>query len=622
MNRIAFCAKSISPLFKSIPQYTKKIPYASISSSYKNYCAFTEYNSYINNKKENLKNKNLPFTERLVKKNSNSYSILIYDSDTNKKCFNNQIRDESERINNLFIIDESLKKNNSFIKVGVIDTTQKNYISENFSLAVAQGIHPRNFSSIGAIKNQSALNTEKIDNYHKKIPKTGYYFDFKNLFDVLTDIITSIDNNFKSYLLKTNASDTCAIIIEKQDNKLKLKFYNPESSTNTYKIFILRHVDDIKHLAISDFMNLLQILYSYFKEYKVILSTETVTTNNEADIKILGDITISKVSRMLASGHYKTELVPKNEYIFDDIERLDDNDRRTEIIYDTYLYCFNKKIQLPILVDERNAFMIACNRNHVESIKDYIDDVLNLPYNVSDRIKFLFFDSPGSIYNSMLYNTSEAWEVFFTATLENKTLSSEDKIYLLISKFASPILNLDLLYDDFMFIDGDDIFTYRLEIFNKYLEGILNTDTFTGEEKIKIIIKTLEGNFFYRLFVLEKLDFFKSYLDIILNNENISYKTKLSLLKVAESKDIKERRLYDISSSVYLIRTITYITKIITSTLRIEDKQYLLDIENDFACAHVLQHLEITNPEIAKKCIDIIPSYRKTKEWEKNKKID
>ncbi len=62
----------------------------------------------------------------------------------------------------------------------------------------------------------------------------------------------------------------------------------------------------------------------------------------------------------------------------------------------------------------------------------------------------------------------------------------------------------------------------------------------------------------------------------------------------------------------YESSAIAYVTKIITSTLSTTDKQYLLHIENDPACAHSLQQLvKRRNPEIAKLCIDIIPSYKK-----------
>jgi hypothetical protein len=589
MNRIAFFAKSISPLFKSAPQYTKKTPYAAISSSYKKYCAFTEYNAYIANKKEDLKNNNIPFTERLVTKNSDSYSILMYDSDTNKKYFNGQIR------------NEIFKRN-------------KYYISENFSLAVAQGLHPREFSSIKAIKSQPALNTENITNYYKKISTTGHHFYFSNFFYILDGIAESVANkpynNSQSYLLQTTSLDTCAIIMEKKDNKLWLKFYNPLSATNTYKIFILRHADDINHLVTSDFMNLLHRLSNYLKQDKVILNTETITTNKEADIEIFSSTTTNKVAKMPDTEHYKTELVQRNKDIYD-INKLDLKDVIASVIYDTYLYLFNKKINFPILDYKYIHFLVTCYINDVKLIKDHIDNVLNSPYDVFDKIEFLDTEFPGCIRKSMLYNTSEAWEIFFTATLENKTISSEDKMRLFRCGFSSPILNLCLLYDES--IDShkkEKIHENLLKTFNKYIEDILNTDAFTVEEKIKLMNNIAPRSIISILFDMQlPISFLKSYADIILNNKNISDKTKVSVLDLKSDKDTKKVLYGDMN---YESSAIAYVTKIITSTLSTTDKQYLLHIENDPACAHSLQQLvKRRNPEIAKLCIDIIPSYKK-----------
>jgi hypothetical protein len=596
MNKIAFLAKKTTPLFKNLTQFSKKSPCFSMRYSCNLDITSKDYLAYIENKKRYLIDNKLPFTERAISNNLQKYSILIHDSDSNKNYLNNKIQDKD------FI-------GNTFIR-------NKNYRCENFSLAVAQGIHPREFFSIEAIKSQPALKSEHIDNYNKKIPKSAYYISFNNLLDALTDIATLISNkpynNSQGYLLITT-NHAYAIIVEKKDNRLILKFYDPDKATNCYKIFILNNANDINHLGIYDFMNLLD-KYRYFSQnFGALLSIETVTTNKEACIQILGDITTTKIAGLLNYGHYKTGIIPKNNDILNPVIFNEIPGMPNLFFIKWILPNFSKKT--PIFYCKIYGFVQACFKNHAESINDYIKDILSLPCNVQDKIKALNFPYTGSIYNSMLDNSSVAWEVFYTTVLKSKDISPEDKITLLSYKFKSPRSNLYMLSCKYII---EKYYKYRLQMFNKYLEDILNANTLTEYTKIKLITgDNINGKFWitYLFKNNNKLKFLESYLDKILNTQNISNKAKVSLLDFKLPMVEKELLLYDGDSiSLSVNFALTYITKIITSTLSINDKQYLLDIKKFNLCEDTLKALEKNNPEVAQLCIDTIPAYSKMKD--------
>jgi hypothetical protein len=613
---IASTGKKTTPLFKqnifsynpfeSLPVFLngkdgkcKKHIVTTISA--KNHNKLCEYQKYINKKKVALNKRKISFIEKEVsrdKKNINNGDknfLLIYDTTSEVKKFNNKVE----------IDDDSYR--------------YKNYVCQDFAVAVANGAKPSEFNSIEAIKAHPALAYQHINNFYTKIAKEAYYFNIDQLATVLKSITYAIykkDQNITKGYVFFYDLHAMAINITKQKTAIEIQFYDP-NKTNVAKKVIIFHPEDTESLNINDFILQLEKIIYFPSNKAVLLSSEKVTKTSAVTVKILGDVSEMDLGFLLAFGQYSKKLNIPDDIIIKPM--ISQSHSVTRAIISWAFPSLTAKI--PYYYKQVSGFVAACHSKHLDAISNYVDDVLSSNHSIEDKISAIYSDG-GCTYikSSIFLGEDNLWEVVIKGILKNKHISSSEKVLFLSAiseEYKLPVVAVSIVTP--VFAENDKTATKipnteaQLATLKKLVNYILTTDNLTEAAKIQLIKGNPVQDYFWIRFTIDfkslEKNFlvFSTYLEIILNCDKISESTKNSLLDLHVKHTEKEKILYEEAIKAENFKfAISYIEQITKSSLSLTAKQQLLHIENKDTFLALCTELEKTNPELAELYIQVV----------------
>jgi hypothetical protein len=433
---------------------------------------------------------------------------------------------------------------------------------------------------------------------------------------VLKSIASSVykenTNTTTGYVLSTGIH-AMAINITKKSDILSIEFYDP-NNTNIAKKIVLLHPNDIDNITIANFITWFDHILYFPMNKATLFNTETVTETSAATVNILSDITEIELRSLLEHGHYQKNLNIKNDIIIKATMRLN----RTSGLMSILTWCvpFITNI-IPFYYRKIPGYILACQNKHLDTVANYMDDLLSSNNSIEHKIKALLpSNSYAHIANSLITTDSNLWEVAVKSILKNQNIISTEKV-MLLNKLLG-LTQLPILCVPFAIVpknlEAQRNKEVQLTSFKKLANYILETDALTEKEKIKVITEPLLSNHFWLaiLIYVKEITIFTVYLDIILDSNKISNKTKHQLVDLHLDTKEKEATLYQqaIKSKNFNF-AITYIEKIINSTLTTKTKQQLLNIEDENIASVIYAELEKNHPELANLCCAIIPSYKK-----------
>jgi hypothetical protein len=558
------------------------------------YNNLNKYLTYIDNKKTKLHESKRLFTEKKTTTNNNH--ILIYNSKHRVKKFNCKVKTDGV---------SSYK-----------DTNNDYYTCDSFANAVANGVKPSVFSTVEQIKNNPALDYQHTKKLYNEIAKEAYYFNINQLSAVLKNLATSMhnknDNTTKGYVL-LSYNHAMAINITKKTNTIKIQFYDPSQTNIATKVIIL-HPDDTEMLNIDDFISW-EYKATYFYESKaILLSTEKIKETSAATVNILSDISETDLGFLLALGHYQANQKIKNNIIIKPIiSQVISSDLRS-IIAGIIPFITTR---IPGYYNKVSGFKEACRIKHLDTISNYMNDLLSSNNSIEDKISAIFSpDASAFIFISLATGNSNLWDIIVNSILKNKHINSTEKI-MLLNKLNANNINVPCLSIPMCNINnGNDYYTYNTEeilsSFEKIANYILQADDFTEREKIEIINSKRLLDLFWILIPFEDdkskpyLSFFKIYLTTILNCNKISEQTKKHLIDLDIENTEKDKLYKQAIENKNFKFIFTYIEQIITGNLSFKTKQQLLNIKDKTTFLTIYKEIKATNHKLAKLYLSIV----------------